>query len=258
LCLARQAKPCYFTPDMSTKVNPIRKAVILAGGKGTRLYPITKEIPKPLLPVNRKPIISYLVDLFLAHGIDDIAVIVNQDFREDFEWWKKRYFPETKLTIVQEEQPLGTFGGLYLLRDWIGRENFFLTNGDELKDIDLQEMAQFHTTLAANNDLRGTLALLEVPNPKEYGVVLCDAHSVKEFLEKPENPPSNYINSGLYLLSSKIVDEHPGPQFLMIEKDVFPALAKEGKLAAFKFRGRWMDCGTWERYERALREWKTT
>jgi len=240
---------------MPPKVNSIRKAVILAGGKGTRLYPITKEIPKPLLPVNRKPIINHLVDLFLRHGINDIALLISKDFREDFEWWKKRYYPEEKITIFEEEQPLGTFGGLCFLRDWLGKDDFFLTNGDELKDIDLQEMGRFHNKLAASYKIIGTIALLEVPNPKEYGVVLCDAHSVKDFLEKPENPPSNYINSGLYLFSSKIIDEHPGPKFLMIEKDVFPILAKQGKLAAFKFRGRWMDCGTWERYERALREW---
>lgn len=237
---------------MSPKVN-ITKAVILAGGKGTRLYPITKEIPKPLLPVAKKPILNYLVDLFLEYNVNNIALLVNHNFREEFEWWKKRHFPNRKIAIFEEAKPLGTFGGLHFLKDWVGKEHFFVTNGDELKDLDLRKMSEFHLGRKAV----GTIALVRVPSPQNYGVVLTRGHFVEAFLEKPENPPSKYINSGLYLLSPEIFAEHPGPKFLMFEKDVFPRLAKEGKLAGFKFCGKWMDCGTWERYEQALKEWKT-
>ena len=97
------------------------KAVILAGGKGTRLYPITKEIPKPLLPINKKPIINYLVDLFKNYGIKEIAVLVSKEDKQDFEWWKKRYYLKDNIRLITEEQPLGTFGGLYLLKEWIGK-----------------------------------------------------------------------------------------------------------------------------------------
>lgn len=222
------------------------KAVILAGGKGTRLYPITKEIPKPLLPINKKPIINYLVDLFKSHGIKEIAVLASKEDRQDFEWWKKRYYSKDDIRLVVEEKPLGTFGGLYLLKEWIGNKKFFLTNGDELKKIDLNKMADFHNNL-------GTIALVEVENPKDYGVVVCNGGKVKEFLEKPENPISNYINAGLYLLDSEILD-YCKPEFLMIEKDIFPQLAQGGKLGGFKFNGYWTDCGTWERYEKALND----
>ena len=247
------------------------KAVILAGGKGTRLYPITKEIPKPLLPINRKPIINYLIDLFQEQGIKEIAVLISKDFREDFEWWKKRYFPSagsgriSKIKLVEEQKPLGTFGGLFLLKHWLGDRPFFLTNGDELKEIDLLEMSRFHQKTGS----LATIALVEVPDPQNYGVVLCQSGIIKEFLEKPQNPPSNYINSGLYLLSPDIFN-HPvcrstragrfvgrrEPKFLMTEIDLFPRLAKEGKLFACKFKGKWTDCGTWERYSRALKDWK--
>ena len=87
------------------------RAVILAGGKGTRLYPVTKEIPKPLLPIKRKPIINYLVDLFQGQGIKEITVLINKDFREEFDWWQKRYYSKNKIKLVQESKPLGTFGG---------------------------------------------------------------------------------------------------------------------------------------------------
>lgn len=224
------------------------RAIILAGGKGTRLYPITKEIPKPLLPVKRKPIINYLVDLFSKAGIKNIAVLINGCYREDFEWWKKRYYPDLDINFAEESDPLGTFGGLYLLKDWVGNNPFFVTNGDEIKEINLPEMAEFH----CSQNILATICSVYVPDPQNYGVIICENNRVKEFLEKPENPPSNYVNSGLYLFSPEILKNHPGPKFLMTEKDVFPVLAKENKLANFQYKGYWTDCGTWKRYGKAL------
>jgi NDP-sugar pyrophosphorylase family protein len=224
------------------------RAIILAGGKGTRLYPITKEIPKPLLPVKRRPIINYLVDLFSKAGIKNIAVLINGFYREDFEWWKKRYYPDLDINFTEESEPLGTFGGLYLLKDWIGNNPFFVTNGDEIKEINLSEMAKFHFS----QNILATICSVYVPDPKNYGVIICKNKRVKEFLEKPENPTSNYVNSGLYLFSPEILKNHPGPKFLMTEKDVFPVLAKENKLANFQYKGYWADCGTWKKYGRAL------
>lgn len=227
------------------------KAVILAGGKGTRLYPITYEIPKPLLSINKKPIINHLVDLFLAHDIKDVTVMISRDFQDEFSWWKKRYYPRNKITLFAEQKPLGTFGGLWHLKDKF-KGDFFLTNGDELKKIDLKKMFDFHQ----KREEPATIALVRVPNPQDYGVVITNRGRVKEFLEKPKNPPSNYINSGLYLLNEEIFNYHPGPKFAMVEKDLFPKLAAEGKLAGFKFRGRWTDTGTWERYEAAVKKWR--
>jgi len=243
----------------------ILKAVILAGGKGTRLYPVTKEVPKPLLPIRKKPIINYLIDLFRKQGVKDIAVLINKEFREEFDWWKKRYYPRNKIQIVSEEKPLGTFGGLHLLKDWISESPFFLTNGDELKEINLNKMVNFYQ----KNQVPATIALVKVPNPQDYGVVVCESKRVREFLEKPspaqiskkfgkdKNPPTQYINSGLYLLSPEIFNYHKGLKFTMIETDIFPKLAREKKLNALKFQSKWTDCGTWERYEKAIKKWKS-
>lgn len=229
------------------------KAVILAGGKGTRLYPITYEIPKPLLPVKKKPIINYLIDLFFQTKIREIYILISQEFQKEFEWWKRRYYPRSqKINLIEEARPLGTFGGLWLLRDKLSLSPFFLTNGDELKKLNLREMIDFHQ----KNKTLATIALVRVSNPQNYGVVLTKSNLVFQFLEKPENPPSRYISSGLYLLSPEIFRYHPGLKFSMIETDLFPKLAKEKKLAGFKYNGKWMDCGTWERYEKALRYWK--
>jgi len=228
------------------------KAVILAGGKGTRLYPITYEIPKPLLPIKKKPIINYLVDLFLKAGVKEIGVLINQDFEKDFDWWKKRYYPKKRIKFFKEKKPLGTLGGLYYLKKWVSKDNFFLTNGDELKKIGLKKMEAFHKKTGKI----ATIALVKVKNPQDYGVVICKNGIVDKFLEKPKNPPSKYINSGLYMFSPEIFKYHPGPKFSMIEKDLFPKLAKKGELAGFKFQGKWTDCGTWSRYENSIKHWK--
>jgi NDP-sugar pyrophosphorylase family protein len=199
-----------------------------------------------------------LVDLFLKQGIKEIAVLINEDFREEFNWWKKRYYSlikssqGLKIKLTEEKEPLGTFGGLWYLKDWIGENSFFLTNGDELKKINLKKMVQFHNQLP----VLATIALVKVPDPQDYGVVVCQKGIIEEFLQKPENPPTEYINSGLYFLSSEIFERHPGPKFSMIEEDLFPKLTKEKKLAGFKFNGKWTDCGTWERYEKALKSWE--
>lgn len=236
------------------KINNLinHKAVILAGGKGTRLYPVTYEIPKPLLSVKKKPIINYLVDLFCSYGIKDIAVLINKEFKEESYWWKKRYYPKNPIKIFEEKEPLGTFGGLWYLKNWISNSPFFLTNGDELKKIDLYKMSKFHEKLK----VPATIALVKVSSPQDYGVVICEKGIVKEFLEKPKNPPSKYINSGLYLFYPEVFKYHPGPKFTMVETDIFPNLAKEKKLAGFKFNGRWMDCGTFVRYEEAIKKWR--
>jgi len=235
------------------------KAVILAGGKGTRLYPITYEIPKPLLPVKGKPIINYLVDLFSDYKINDIAVLISKNFREEFIWWKKRHYPSAssgqvpKIKFMEEPKPLGTFGGLWYLRKWLKNSDFFLTNGDELKKINLRKIVDFHR----KNKPVGTIAMVRAKNPQDYGVIMTDKKGrIAEFIEKPKNPPTNYINSGLYLLDEKIFDYHPGPVFCMIEKDIFPKLAKKGELAGFKFNGKWMDTGTFDRYEMAIKNWR--
>jgi len=228
------------------------KAVILAGGLGTRLYPITYEIPKPLLRIKKKPIINYLVDLFLKAGVKRIAILISENFEEDFIWWEKRYYPKKKIKFFKEKKPLGTLGGLYYLRKWVSKSDFFLTNGDELKKIDLKKMKDFHQ----KKEVLATIALVKVKNPQDYGVVVCKNGIVQKFLEKPQNPPSKYINSGLYIFSPGIFKYHPGPKFSMIETNLFPKLAKKRELAGFKFDGKWTDCGQWDSYEKAIKTWK--
>lgn len=230
-----------------------KKAIILVGGLGTRLRPVTYETPKPLLTVKKKPIVSHLIDLFRRHGVSKIALLANIDHRPDFEQWQKARPEEAEgVELFFEDKPRGTFGGLRNLRDWIGQDQFFLSNGDELKDFDLSALRDFH----AGHDGVGTLALVAVEKPQEYGVPVMENNRIKEFLEKPSNPPSNQVSAGFYLLNPKIFDYADFSQdFIMIEKDIFPKAAEDGRLFGLVLVGRWFDCGTLERWEKAIREW---
>ena len=231
------------------------KAVILVGGEGTRLRPITYEIPKPLLTVKKVPIVNHLIDLMVKHEIRDIALLASSVHKEDFAKWNylwSRDLPQANITIFFEDKPRGTFGGLGALRDWLGEESFILSNGDELKDFDLTSLVKFH------HDQRSvaTIALVAVPNAREYGVPVMEGNLIKKFLEKPENPPSDFISSGIYVLEPSVFKYADfSKDFLMIEKDIFPRLAAAGKLAGLKMYGRWYDCGNLERWEMAIKEW---
>lgn len=232
------------------------RGVILAGGLGTRLYPVTLETPKPLLTVKRKPILSHLVGFFEKYGVSEPIVLVSKKHLEDYQWWKKRHQKDLpqKIKIRVEPEPLGTFGGLKFLEKDLPT-TFVMSNGDELKDFNLNELIEAHK----NNKNRpaATIALTSVSNPSEYGVAVMKGNRIEKFLEKPKNPPSNYISSGLYILEPEVfkyADWSKG--FLMIERDIFPKLAAAGKLAGHKIKnGRWYDCGTFERWEKAIKEW---
>jgi len=230
------------------------KAVILAGGKGTRLHPVTLEIPKPLLTVRRKPILNYLIELFSKHGVSQPIILINKSHKEDYGWWQKRHKAELpkNLKIAIEPKPLGTFGGLKHLKKHLTK-TFVLSNGDELKHLNIRDFVNFHKQHGA----LATIALVKVKNPSDYGVPVMSGRNITKFLEKPKVPPSNYISSGLYILEPEIfkyADFSKG--FLMIERDIFPKLAAEGKLAGYKVQGgKWYDCGTFERWEKAIREW---
>ncbi|MEN9341814.1 MAG: hypothetical protein RIQ54_70 [Candidatus Parcubacteria bacterium] len=233
------------------------KAVILAGGRGTRLHPVTIETPKPLLTVKKKPIINYLIEMFRQHNIRSIKIIIRDTDREDFAWWMERYkgaLLGMEISFGVEQESMGTMGYLYHeLSEWIGTEDICVTNGDELKQIDLRAMEALHKKIKSS----ATIALVKVNNPKDYGVAICKGNSIVNFLEKPDHPPSNYISSGLYMMSPIKAFAHieKKDRFLMLEKDLFPLLAKHKSLAGYKSNSPWYDCGTLERWEQAIKQW---
>jgi len=232
------------------------KAIILAGGAGTRLRPVTYEIPKPLVPVKKKPILNHLIEFFNRHGISEVAIIASKGHEEDFKRWQKAWAGEIpgEITVFYEEKPEGTFGYLRKLKEWLGNDSFIVTNGDELKEFDLSALVDFHRA----QDSVGTVALVQMEDARAYGVpVVNNEGRVTEWLEKPEHPPSNFIHAGFYILKPEVFDVvDPLQEFVMTEKDVFPKLVEMKQLSAMRLDpARWYDCGNLERWEKAMLEW---
>ncbi|MBI2145069.1 nucleotidyltransferase family protein [Candidatus Woesearchaeota archaeon] len=229
-----------------------RVAIILAGGVGTRLQPITFEIPKPLVSVHDRTLLEHQFDLFKKYGVKSVVISVGYkgDKIKHAIGDGKRF--GVNVSYIEETKPLGTAGPLRLARPYING-TFITTNSDELKEIDLHDMYLFHK----ENKAMVTIALTTVDNPSAYGVARMQGGRILEFVEKPkrDEAPSNLINSGLYIMEAEVLD-YIGEGFSMLEKDVFPKLAQEGKLFGYPFSGQWYNTGTLELYEKAIKEWK--
>lgn len=230
----------------------LNKALICAGGFGTRMKELTKTKPKPMLQLQGLPILQYSIELCKKYGIRDIAISVHYLPEIIIDYFKDGSDFGVNIKYIHENTPMGTAGALRLYAEWFDQP-FMMCNADELKDINLQEMHELHI---ANNAL-ATVALTEVSDPEFYGVVDLSGHKIKRFVEKPkkEEAPSNFINAGLYIIDPKVLDYLP-TGYSMIEKDVFPKLASQNLLFGYKIKGQWFDTGTLERYEKANRLWK--
>ena len=231
-----------------------RKAVILCGGKGTRLRPITHEIPKALIPVHGKALVEHLIDLFKKYDIKDIILSVGYKKEQIMQHFGNGERLGIRISYIEEdsEVPLGTAGPLKKAREML-TDTFIVTNGDELKDVNLEEMYELHKS----NKAVATIALTTVPDPSNYGVAEVSGSRILRFIEKPpkDEAPRNLINSGLYILEPQALDLIPDGQ-TMLEKDVFPIVAYNGGLFGYPFAGQWFDTGNIERYEIALKNWR--
>ncbi len=228
------------------------KAIILAGGKGTRLRPLTYETPKALILVQGKTLTEHVIDVLKKLNIDEIILSVGYMADKI-----KAYFGDgsrfnLKISYAVEKEPLGTAGPL-ILHPKIN-ETFVMVNGDNLFNLDFKGMLKFHK----ENKATATIALTKVEDVSKFGVARLEGDKIAEFIEKPkkEEAPSHYINSGYYILEAELFDIVKGKPFAMMEKDVFPKLAKEGRLFGFKDDGQWFDTGTHESYEKVNKEWK--
>ena len=226
------------------------KAVLLVGGRGTRLRPLTDKIPKALLEVQGKVVTGHLCDLLKKYGIREVVLCVGylkDKIKEHFGDGSKIGM---SITYIEEDEPLGTAGPLKLAKKYL-KDSFIVSNGDELKDINIPRMFRLHK----RKNALATIALTTVDDPSHYGVARLDGSRIIEFVEKPSNPPSNLINAGFYILEPEVIDMIPNG-FSMLEKDVFPKLAQLGRLRGFPFAGQWFDIGNIERYKIAEKKWK--
>lgn len=226
----------------------VTKAVVLCGGEGTRLRPITYEIPKPMVPIRGRPILEYIMESLRASGIKEVVLAVGYKHEKIISHFGEKWGGvDIKYTI--EKKPLGTGKCLHLARDELN-ETFFMINGDVLCRADLKDMLAFHR----KEECMATIALTSVKDTKGYGVVVMKGGKIVNFVEKPKVAPTNLINAGVYLFEPSIFDYLPDKTFFMIE-EVFTRLAREGNLAGYVYDGKWFDVGTPERYEMAIKGW---
>lgn len=232
--------------------NKPSKAIILAGGKGTRMKPMTNFLPKPMLRIQDKPTLEHNIDLLKRHGIKDIIISIGYKGDKIKEHLGDGSQLGVNIIYVEEDSPMGTGGPLNLMKERI-TDTFLLMNGDELKDIDLEDMFMFHK----RNKGVATIALTTAGDPSKYGVAVMNGNKIMTFIEKPsrKSAPSNLINAGLYIMEPEVLKMIP-EGFSMVETDVFPKLATDEKLLGYVFSGQWFDTGTPERFSLAEREWK--
>jgi mannose-1-phosphate guanylyltransferase len=221
------------------------QAVILVGGEGTRLRPLTSTVPKPVVPLVDRPFIAYMLEWLARHGVDDVvmscgflATAVRNVLGDGSQYG-------LRLRFVEEPEPRGTAGALKYAEDLLD-DRFLMLNGDVLTDIDLTaQLAQHERTGAV-----GTLALVPVADPTAYGLVrLHDDHAVKEFVEKPsaDQIDTRLISAGAYVLERAVLDLIPAGRNVSIEREVWPQLVGDG-LFGFAAEAYWLDIGTPERY----------
>src|SRR2546421_4650385 len=221
------------------------QALILAGGEGTRLRPLTSTMPKPVVPLAGRPFITFMIDWLKGHGVDD--VILSCGFlADDVRRVIGEGGPGMRIRYVEEPAPLGTGGALRFASELLD-ERFLMLNGDVLSDINLSAQLAQHEHTAA----RATIMLMAVEDPSAYGLVRVNPdRSVSDFLEKPspDEIDTNLINAGAYVLEHSLLDEMAPPGTnISIERDVFPGLVGRG-LYGFEAEGYWLDIGTPERY----------
>ncbi len=220
------------------------QALILAGGEGTRLRPLTYTVAKPVLPLVGRPHIGYVIDWLARHGVDDVIVSCGH-LAEGMRNILSALDLGVQIRFAEEPDARGTAGAIRFADDMLA-DRFFVLNGDVLCDLDLTAQISQHERTGA----RATIALYPVTDPTGYGLVhRHDDGEITEFLEKPEpdQVDTDEINAGAYLLERSVLDEIPPDQNVSIEREVFPKLIGNG-LYGIRQEGYWIDIGTPERF----------
>lgn len=224
------------------------QALVLVGGRGTRLLPLTESVPKPVLPLVDRPFLVHFLEWLAGYGVDRVVLACGfapDVMREALAEWRGDL---PTLTWVVEDEPLGTAGAMRHALDSLDDE-FLALNGDLLSNFDLGRLVDFHREKGADV----TLGLKEVDDPAPYGLVeLAEGGAIRGFREKPEDPGSLppapwLVNAGTYVLSRTVIEALPAGRNLSIERDVFPDLAGKG-MFGLALEGHWIDIGTPERY----------
>ncbi|MBE6972702.1 MAG: hypothetical protein E7440_02330 [Ruminococcaceae bacterium] len=224
------------------------KAIILAGGEGIRLRPISMGMPKAMVPLLGRPVLEHLLRLLSRHGITEVCVAMNGRQKGIQEHFENGDAFGVSIRYCMEEVPLGTAGAVKNCAEFIGGDQVLVMGGDSVCDLDLTRAVEFHREKQA----LATIVITSHPRPLEYGMVLTDEQGrVEQFLEKPawEQVVTNMVNTGIYILSPALLERIPKGEERDFGKDVFPALMESGEqIYACALEGYWRDMGDCEGY----------
>ncbi|MBD3209396.1 NDP-sugar synthase [Candidatus Woesearchaeota archaeon] len=231
------------------------QAVVLAGGLGTRLRPVTNTLPKALVPIQGKPLTDHVLDLLQKAGVTEVYLAVGHLKEHIKNYYAGGAKPGLRIKYIEEDKPLGTGGWMHLVHDQL-KDDFIVMNGDNLFAVDFKEMLALHQEQGA----LATIALTPVKDVSSFGIADLRDHRIHSFIEKPskEEAPSNLASSGYYVFNEKIFDYRMQEEKFMLEYDLFPALAAKNKVCGFPSTAQWFDTGTFERLEQVEKEWKNT
>lgn len=229
------------------------KAIILAGGFGTRLRPLTETMPKPLLPIGDKPIIEHAILNFKKHGIKDIVISIGYMSEMIKGYFGNGSHLGVNISYEVEDQPLGTGGALKRASDKING-TFLAINGDNLADFDWTDAILTHK----NTNSKITLSLFPVEDVTQFGIAKLEEGKILEFIEKPtkEKAPSNLNNAGGYIINQGVLDMLPDGKS-SVEKDCFEKLAVLGVVGAHIHKYQWYPTDTIEKYNFANNNFKS-
>ena len=225
---------------MSEKVIK-RKALLLVGGFGTRLRPLTFTKAKPLIEFINKPILVHQIEALKKVGVGEVILAINYNAEKMFSYLKefeKEY--DIKITVSKEDIPLGTAGPIGLAKSILKEaEEIFIFNADITCEFPLKEMLEFHK----NHGKEGTIATTKVKDPSRFGVIVTDENNkILKFVEKPLEFVGDRINAGLYIFSNKFLDRIEAKP-TSIEREIFPKMASDQELYAYPMKGFWADIG---------------
>jgi len=222
------------------------EVLLLAGGLGTRLHPLTLKLPKPMVPVLNVPWLDRLISWLSRNGARKVVLATHHCPEAIVSHFEHHPPGNIEVIFCQEEEPLGTGGAIGNAAPHF-ENTFFVFNSDIVAFPPLREMLAFH--LRERADV--TIAVIRVPDPSAYGLVLTDGDGrVRGFVEKPDFPvPHSSVNAGIYVMEPAVASVIPRGRPVSVEREVFPSLIQEGyKVAAFPYTGYWVDVGTRERY----------
>lgn len=238
-----------FSDDLELPMKKENKVVLMVGGLGTRLRPLTEKIPKPMLHVGNKPIVETIIESFKSYGFTNFVLSVNYKKEMIMEYFQDGTHLGVNIEYIEEKKRLGTAGALSLLRGEADQP-FFVMNGDLLTKINFEQLLDFHNETKSV----ATMCVREYEYQIPYGVIETENHKLLSIKEKPVH--KSFVNAGIYVLDPAVLKSIPNDEFYDMPELYKMLMNDQEKVSAFPLREYWLDIGRLDDYEQANKEYR--